>query len=748
MKRNFSEEKLLQRKRQNSLNSNEEDKEIEVSNKLKSAENDKVKVLKNQYEIDNFMASKNLKFKNNDNSVKEKLTGDNLNFDLRRKKAEELINSIEQDKSNNIEKIEEALYYDNTNKYAIYLLLKYYYDKKDKTNYDKTLKEYKYCITKRFKIIERKKEIEINLNNFNEIKEPIEEFEELPYNKINHSNTMDLRNLLVDIFKNYYYISEDVNNLNNKNIKDNDLKEILIVEYTNNNDLCELSFKNEEKLKILEKYRNKDNKDKKELENLNQILTNIQNFLHKYLFLKPFESFQKNQPVSYKYNLTLYFNYIIFSLYEITICVDESNKRIIFKKEKLKRYFSLRKFHDLIFDELFDENEPINEIINQLLQFLLLLLSSEKDILLEYFVKSIHLENKEKFLDKNSAEELVKNLNDTFMFFKANIENDNIIFNDDTPNDKIIIKYSNYTDNFAKFNSRNFFDLLFNETKFQSFQTNNFFNQNDIDYLKYLIKCILSSQLFKSIFEKYNNITDLSEYYFTEQNINDYLGRIIFLPFNVDHLGKYASTDRNILSVLVCGFAEKSIYGLYYYRIFRILELALRSIILGSHEPSHFIKRAYSIITKGEISRNTSDNDTDIESGFIMEEILFGWIVDKENPLDLSKFNLSPKIEYKNEIFKGKKINLITALNLLNPKIYSQDLTFFRKCIYEITKEDLKTFNISSPELDPVYSNYLKTVLSDNIIKSFWNEDISINASMKIGDSFAQYIRFNHNSKH
>ena len=61
-----------------------------------------------------------------------------------------------------------------------------------------------------------------------------------------------------------------------------------------------------------------------------------------------------------------------------------------------------------------------------------------------------------------------------------------------------------------------------------------------------------------------------------------------------------------------------------------------------------------------------------------MEEIFFTLKASKNSPLDLTQFNLDNNIEYWNKDFLEKKINLITALTLLNPEIYSKDLTHFR----------------------------------------------------------------------
>ena len=63
----------------------------------------------------------------------EKLFGDKLNMEYRRNKAVEIINSIKEGEDE-LKYIKDALNFDNTNKYVIYKLLKYYYDKKEETN--------------------------------------------------------------------------------------------------------------------------------------------------------------------------------------------------------------------------------------------------------------------------------------------------------------------------------------------------------------------------------------------------------------------------------------------------------------------------------------------------------------------------------------------------------------------------------------------------------------------------------------
>ena len=128
--------------------------------------------------------------------------------------------------------------------------------------------------------------------------------------------------------------------------------------------------------------------------------------------------------------------------------------------------------------------------------------------------------------------------------------------------------------------------------------------------------------------------------------------KLFFYHFKLRDIGKYAITDRLLLSVLVSGFPEKEIVDITEYGIFRI--------------------------TEGKISRFTQQDNSEIDRGLFLEEIFFTLKASKNSPLDLTQFNLDNNIEYWNKDFLEKKINLITALTLLNPEIYSKDLTHFR----------------------------------------------------------------------
>ena len=547
----------------------------------------------------------------------EKLVGDKLNMEYRRNKAVEIINSIKEGEDE-LKYINDALSFDNTNKYVIYKLLKYYYDKKDEIRFAKSINKYKFCITKKFKVKEGDKETIINLDNFYKINIPILEYEEHPNYERIESDIYDLRNFVSFLFNQFYHIGESINEIDGYLTKE-DLTEILTVSFKlNAKKMCKLYFNKTKKIEILKKLTEVKDETKKDPIPL------MENFLCRYLFSKEFENFQNNQPVSYKYNLTFFYNYIIYYFYNLVIAVNESEKKLIFKKTKLLTYITLINFHELIFNNILDKEVPFNENINQRLQFLLLMESTER--MRQYCIEEypFHLTKFDRFIDSSFADTFISNLKKAFKYLTIEKVNDNIVFKEKTnkSSKQIEIKYQYYSQNLIQCEQiRN----LWENIQFEKFQVTNFFLETDLKYLKYLIKVILSSQLFKEIFQNYSNVSSLNELYFNdERNIKDYIERIIFLPFKKDNIDKYAITERFILSVLVCGYPEKEIKTLNDYRLYRIIELSLRSIILGDHEPLHFIKAVYSTISEGKISRFTSKTNNDIDSGFYSEEILFG----------------------------------------------------------------------------------------------------------------------------
>jgi hypothetical protein len=297
----------------------------------------------------------------------------------------------------------------------------------------------------------------------------------------------------------------------------------------------------------------------------------IQNFLSLYLFSKELENFDNNQPITYDNNLTLFYNYMIYSLYSIVIDVDEKNLRLKFKPEKFYLYNSLDELHNLIFDKFFDKAIPVNETIVQLLNYFLLALSYKgKFKSFEYLINYIHIQNfpiGDNFLNEESSKELIKCIKKKNI--DAKIVKKKIIL-EDSRNFKFEVNYPNYSIKLLNYyqNKSILFDTIYKEVKFENFQHQNFFFKEDITYLKFLIRHILSSNLLKQIFENFNNISDLYDYYFNnEDNKDHYINNIIFLPFKVSDFGLYGLTEKKKLICLITWFSEKSITKYSFYLI-------------------------------------------------------------------------------------------------------------------------------------------------------------------------------------
>ena len=194
----------------------------------------------------------------------EKLVGNNLNMEYRRNKAVEIINSIKEGEDE-LKYIKDALSFDNTNKYVIYKLLKYYYDKKDEIKFTEAINKYKFCITKKFKVKEGDKETIINLENFYKIDIPILEYEEHPYFEKIESDINDLRNFVVFLFKQFYHIGKSIYEIRCY-LTEKDLTEILTVNFkVNGKKMCKLFFNNTKKEETLKKLTKVENKTKKNL---------------------------------------------------------------------------------------------------------------------------------------------------------------------------------------------------------------------------------------------------------------------------------------------------------------------------------------------------------------------------------------------------------------------------------------------------------------------------------------------------
>ena len=55
---------------------------------------------------------------------------------------------------------------------------------------------------------------------------------------------------------------------------------------------------------------------------------------------------------------------------------------------------------------------------------------------------------------------------------------------------------------------------------------------------------IYYSYQYKQIYDNFSDVNPLVDYYFKEEkNIDDYIDRIVFLPFKVKEINKFSNTD-------------------------------------------------------------------------------------------------------------------------------------------------------------------------------------------------------------
>jgi len=91
-------------------------------------------------------------------------------------------------------------------------------------------------------------------------------------------------------------------------------------------------------------------------------------------------------------------------------------------------------------------------------------------------------------------------------------------------------KYKNYNKNLLELLKLNSRELL-EEAEWNNKSMINFFDDEDVIYIKYLLKKIVSSKLFK-IWKKYSKVEGVADYFFSEnENIDELLDKIYFYKF-------------------------------------------------------------------------------------------------------------------------------------------------------------------------------------------------------------------------
>ena len=597
--------------------------------------------------------------KKNDQKLGSNISGDIIkddgsNYEMRSQKAFELLEGLKSNlRTENpdeiLKKIQEILNFDNTDKILLIecleILLKF--GKNDEFN--DLLINSKFCLTKDF-VINKKDE------NLHLLSTKIEK----DYNNllfINDQSIIEELNLAFNNLENAINIFKKIKagKLKKKQIKN--LITFDIGKDTNN------------RYFIVPKQ--SENKEE------NDFLTNLLQFLKLYINVKKFEYYYPNQPINYKKNQTPYLFHIFFKFFETFVIVNKNREKIEINLKNIEIYDKSKRYKNNFMREIENNSYNIDENISREIRFFFLCFNMpiNKNVLdnLENKIDSIikrqnplKLETIQNFI--NSSKEMAKIFS---------IENDNLVFF--YKNKKYKFNYNSYNETFLDALYANKDDEIFEQIQWNPLYYYNFYNENDINFLKNLIKKILNSKLFLEIWKEYSDVKGIFDYLFNnEKNIDNLLDNIEFYPYNENDFNVHGLTFYNEMKIMVSGLPISHIINEFDFCCYKILEMA-RKIIIILHEICHYIKRLLNLITNGEIMNTTiesiNENKNIKEAGRLFEKVLFSW----KNPYEKTKKN-------KNEVDNKKIINLNKALKLLNYKIFDNDIENFQKEFYSDTK--------------------------------------------------------------
>ena len=687
---------------------------LSLSKERKKKKKDDNKNFKSMDKVNNikFMAKikKNKETEDTSKTIDEIFKGDFLNFRKRRETSLENLSQLKNDlnkKKNDeiISEIEKCIKYDNTNKTIIYECLKIYSEHGLKDNFNELLNQSKFCLTKNFNVIDINNKSE-NLN----IK--------LSDNFINNSdiilfeNDMEIIGKLKLAFESLKKVCNSYKNIRKEKKMKYQIKRILTFN---------LKKDKEEKYYIYHK------KSKNEI--LSEFYTDIMKFLENYIHIKKFDYYLPNQPINYKINQTLYLFHIFYKLYENVVIVNNKKKQlqIILNNKKLEIIGSMTKYVENLIKELDENDGNISEGLEKKIRFFFFCLKIEPS-------KS-KLDNLQSNIDnmliqqKVLNEEKIKNfISDNKIFGSYfEIEKGNFFFYDN--NKKYVFNYKQYNERLLGEIINNINDkIILKRICYDPLNYYNFFDNEDLKYMRDLTTKILKSKLFNEIWSNYSDVKNRVEYYFNnDKNIEDLIDNIDYYPFDESSFGLQGMTFHNELKIIVSGLHTCQIKTDYDFKIYKILEVSRKMIII-LHEICHFIKRALNLLTEGEILNTTIESIQDdpdvIESGRIFETLIFNL----KNP------NSQKNKNQKNEI------NLVQSLNILNPDIYENGISSFKRNLNKLCPKK---------KMNQALSNYIKKI-GFNIDDFYKNKksykDYSIDISRKANDNFTiTYKSDNHN---
>ena len=563
-----------------------------------------------------------------------------------------------------IDEINNIIKYDNTNKIILYGCLEILSKINEKEEFNNLIKNSKFCFTKKFSV-DQNKNLNYYLSNLGPIQNGMIIFE-------------NDEKIIKEIKETFKYLDKSIDIFNeikeaDKKFKIEDLKFKIAIDNKNNYSVIRRKDENME---------------------INNLCKNIFEVLKFYVYIKQYDYFLLNQPVDYKRNQTLYLFHIFNKLYNSIIEFNNDENTINIIESIFVIYGAMKKFKNDILNEIEENHFNINDSIEKKIRFFFFCLKTDfdenmlndlKSNIESMFARTYQLNKEviEKFLENN------KEVKSNF-----SIEGDDLIFNYKSKKYKFNINIYNEGLLNAICDNKNREQLL-KQLKWNPIYFYNFFEENDINYMKNLIKKILGSKLFKHIWGQYSDAQDIVDYYFAnEENIDELLKNIDFYPYSEDDFCMQGLTFHYELKMIVSGLPISNIRNEKDFYCYKILETA-RKIIIILHEISHYIKRALNLITNDEIFNTTieaiGDEYPDIpEAGKILENIIFNL----DNPFEKSAeiYEQNPGKVINSDCPVLRLLNLQKALKILNVRTYDNDILTFKNIINnrkEIEKNEM-----------------------------------------------------------
>ena len=632
------------------------------------------------------------------NEIIEIMKGDDMIFEKRKQNAQKIFEEIDKldinDKDNYEvikKKINKALEYDNIKKENIYRSIKYFFKMEDKINYEKILNKAKYCLTKKCDLIQ-------NIDNNNIVKNiDLSKEIKIPEEFVMFEDEADLIEEIKNTLESLESIYEGIDEVVSESVKKTDILRTKLMK-TNNN-LYTIEMKN--------------STDKK----LNKIYDDIYNFLYYFMFINDFQYYCENQPIDYEYSSTIYLINIFNKIYlNTTKLINWRNSQFVKIDEKrMKKLYLLKEYKNHIFELIKNNNNKINKEIEDKLDTFFYYLESE------YFPNNL-----KDIMNESLKMNVPLNLEIIKKFVADNTDN-NKKYKYDDKTLSLTYEHKEYKYKYKCYNEI-LLDVLANikstelieEQKWNNCSMIRYFDEDDISFLKALIKKILKSKLFKELYSNnYSDVNNYVDYYFNyENNIDDLLNRIKFIYFKEKNTGRQGGTIPKHLKIITSSICISNIKDKKDFINYKLLELG-RKLIIILHEIVQFLKRALNLITNGNVMGTTIENER------FFEEIVFNLENNKEEEKDWIRY-----------------LNIKKALKILDANSYNKNINDFKKYCKSGKEKEFES-------MDEDLKEYLKKINFDidNYYKNKQSyENYKIICSKKgFTGYFIEYISDNHN---